>query len=84
MNMMPRAGPCASVSMRIVHVGGTLGAGVRNCALDIPKCDHTNIRTYAHPKNRSLIQSLAISLYGVVVHMQVHVLIWSEGEGTHV
>ena len=79
--MMPHAAPCTSVSMRIVHAGGALKACVRNCALDIPKCDNTHIYTYAHPNNRFLIQSLAISLYSVVVHMRVHMLVWSKGKG---
>ena len=33
MRMMPRAVPCASVSMHIAHVGEVRGASVRNSAL---------------------------------------------------
>ena len=32
MRMMPCTMPCASVSMRIAHVDGAHGAGVRNCS----------------------------------------------------
>ena len=49
MCMMPRAVPCASVSMHIAHADGVHGAGVRNCALLVsggsPK-NSTKLRLY--------------------------------------